>query len=75
MTPNNGPAHIASDPRSIPNVLHALRAASLLVRRTRLGDPLHDRVHFQAEMLIKGRSRFVVIAERDQFAETQSVCR
>ena len=68
------PAHVASDPHSIPNMLHALRAASLQVRATRLGDPPWDRGHLQVEMPITakprsglrgGRSRFVVIAERD----------
>ena len=60
------PAHVASDPHSIPNMLHALRAASLQVRATRLGDPPWDRGHLQVEMPIKGRSRFVAIAERDR---------
>jgi len=60
------PAHVASDPRSIPNMLHALRAASLNVRTTRLGDPPYDRGHLQVEMPVKGRSRFVAVAERDR---------
>ncbi len=59
------PAHVASDPHSIPNMLHALRAASLKVRITRLGDPPHDAGHIEIDMPIKGRSRFVAIAERD----------
>ena len=60
------PAHVASDPHSIPNMLHALRAASLDVRVSRLGDPPYDRGHLQIEMPVKGRSRFVAIAERDR---------
>ena len=60
------PAHVASDPHSIPNMLHALRTASLKVRATRLGDPPWDRGHLQVEMPVKGRSRFVAIAERDR---------
>ena len=59
------PAHVVSDPHSIPNMLHALRAASLQVRTTRLGDPPWDRAHLQVAMPVKGRSRFVAIAERD----------
>ncbi len=47
-------------------MLHALRAALLNVRTTRLGDPLYDRGHLQVEMPVKGRSRFVAIAERDR---------
>ena len=60
------PAHVVSDPHSIPNMLHALRAASLQARTTRLGDPPWDRGHLQIEMPVKGRSRFVAIAERDR---------
>ena len=69
------PAHVASDPHSIPNMLHALRAASLQVRATRLGDPPWDRGHLQIEMPVTakqrsglrgGRIRFVAIAERDR---------
>ena len=59
------PTHVASDPHSIPNMLHALRAASLQVRAARLGDPPWDRGHLQVEMPVKGRSHFVAIAERD----------
>ena len=59
------PAHVVSNPQSIPNMLHALRAALLQVRTTRLGDPPWDRAHLQVEMPIKGRSRFVAVAERD----------
>ena len=46
-------------------MLHALRAASLTARITRLGDPPHDHGQIQVEMPIKGRSRFAAIAERD----------
>jgi hypothetical protein len=60
------PPHIRADPWSIPNILHALRAASLKARATRLGDPPHDAGHIQIEMPIKGRSRFVAIAQRDE---------
>ena len=60
------PAHVVSDPHSIPNMLHALRAASLQARTTRLGDPPWDRGHLQIEMPVKGRSRFVAIAQRDE---------
>lgn len=60
------PAHLASDPRSIPNMLHALRAASLKARVTRLGAPPHDRGHLRVEMPVKGRSRFMAIAKRDR---------
>ena len=69
------PAHVVSDPHSIPNMLHALRAASLDVRVSRLGDPPYDRGHLQIEMPVTakprsglrgGRSRFVAIAERDR---------
>ncbi len=49
------PAHVASDPRSIPNMLHALRAASLNVHVVRLGDPPWDRTHLQVAMPVKGR--------------------
>lgn len=59
------PADVASDPHSIPNMLHALRAASLNARVIRLGDPPHNAGHIQIDMPIKGRSRFVAIAERD----------
>ncbi len=59
------PPFVKADPFSIPNMLHALRAASLKVRITRLGDPPHDRGHLQIEMPIKGRSRFAAIAQRD----------
>ena len=59
------PAHVRSDPFSIPNVLHALRAASLKARITRAGDPPHDAAHLQIDMPIKGRSRFVAIGVRD----------
>lgn len=59
------PPHVRADPRSIPNMLHALRAASLEARVTRLGDPPWDRGHIQVEMPIKGRSRFVAVGERD----------
>ncbi len=52
------------DPRSIRNMLSALRSQSLKVRVTRLGDPPEDRGHIQIDMPIKGRSRFVAIAER-----------
>ncbi len=58
------PAHVVSDPHSIPNMLHVLRAASLNVRVVRLGDPPWDHGHLQVEMPVKGRSRFVAIAER-----------
>ena len=68
------PPHVRADPWSIPNILHALRAASLKARAARLGDPPHDAGHIQIETPIKGRSRFVAIAQRDEFAETQSVC-
>ncbi len=60
------PQDFDPDPHSIPNMLHALRAASLNVRVSRLGDPPHDRGHLQVEMPVKGRSRFVAIAERDR---------
>lgn len=60
------PLQVRADPWSIPNILHALRAASLKVRVTRLGDPPHDAGHLQIEMPIKGRSRFVAIAQRDE---------
>ena len=46
-------------------MLHALRAASLEARVTRLGDPPWDRGHIQVETSIKGRSRFVAVGERD----------
>ena len=59
------PAHVVSDPHSIPNMLRALRAASLNVRVVRLGDPPWDRGHLLVEMPVKGRSRFVAVAERD----------
>jgi len=59
------PAHVTAEPHSIPNMVHALRAASLNARITRLGDPPYDRGHVQVEMPVKGRSRFVAIAERD----------
>ena len=59
------PPHVRADPWSIPNILHALRAASLKARVTRLGDPPHDAGHIEIDMPIKGRSRFVAIAERD----------
>jgi len=59
------PPHVRADPWSIPNILHALRAASLKARVLRLGDPPHDAGHLQIDMPIKGRSRFVAIAERD----------
>ena len=69
------PAHVVSDPHSISNMLHALRAASLQVRVVRLGDPPHDAGHLQIDMPITAkprsglrgaRSRFVAIAERDR---------
>ena len=60
------PAHVSADPLSIPNVLHALRAASLKARTTWLGESPYDSGHIQIEMPIKGRSRFVAIAERDE---------
>ena len=60
------PPFVRADPFSIPNVLHALRAASLKARTVRLGDPPHDAGHIQIEMPIKGRSRFVAIAKRDE---------
>ena len=60
------PPHVRADPWSIPNILHALKAASLKVRVVRLGDPPHDAGHIQIEMPIKGRSRFVAIAQRDE---------
>lgn len=60
------PAHVRADPWSIPNILHALKAASLKVRVVRLGDPPHDAGHIQIDMPIKGRSRFVAIAKRDR---------
>jgi len=60
------PTHIASDPRSIPNMLLALRAASLNVRIARFGDPPYGRRRLQVEMPAKGRSRFVAVAERDR---------
>ena len=59
------PAFVKADPFSLPNMLHALRAASLTARITRLGDPPHNRGQIQVEMPIKGRSRFAAIAERD----------
>jgi len=59
------PPHVRADPWSIPNVLHALRAAALKVRVARLGDPPHDAGQLQIDMPIKGRSRFVAIAQRD----------
>ena len=65
------PAHVRADPRSIPNMLHALRAASLKARVTRLGDPPFERGHIQVEMPIKGRSRFVAMAERDGLGRMQ----
>ena len=52
-----------ADPRSIRNMLGALRAQKLKARLTRLGDPPEDRAHIQIDMPIKGRSRFVAIAE------------
>ncbi len=61
------PVHVRADPHSIQNMLHALRAASLKARITRLGDPPWDRGHIRVEMPVKGRSRFVAIAERDGF--------
>jgi len=36
------------------------------IPRTRLGDPPYDRGHLQVEMPVKGRSRFVAVAERDR---------
>ena len=60
------PPHVRADPWSIPNILHELRAASLKVRATRLGDPPHDAGHIQIDMPIKGRSHFVAIAQRDE---------
>ena len=69
------PAHVRADPWSIPKILHALKAASLKARATRLGDPPHDAGHIQIEMPITakprsglraGRSCFVAIAERDE---------
>ncbi len=51
------------DPRSIRNMLSALRGQKLKARLTRLGDPPEDRAHIQIDMPIKGRSRFVAIAE------------
>ena len=60
------PAHVRADPHSIHNVLHALRAASLKVRVVRLGDVPYDSGHIQIEMPVKGRSRFVAIAQRDE---------
>ena len=69
------PAHVRADPWSIPNILHALRATSLKVQVTRLGDPPHDAGHIQIDMPITakphsglrgGRSRFVAIAQRDK---------
>ena len=60
------PPFVRADPFSIPNILHALRAASLKARATRLGDPPHDAGHIQVEMPIKGRSRFVAIGQRDE---------
>ncbi len=59
------PPHVRADPWSIPNMLHALRAASLKVRVARSGDPPHDAGHLQVDMPIKGRSRFMAIAQRD----------
>jgi len=59
------PAKIRADPFSIPNILHALKAASLKARITRSGDPHYERGHIQIDMPVKGRSRFVAIAERD----------
>ncbi len=59
------PPHVRADPWSIPNILHALRAASLKVRVARSGDPPHDAGHLQVDMPIKGRSRFMAIAQRD----------
>lgn len=60
------PPFVRADPLSIHNVLHALRAASLKVRVTRVGDPPYDSGHIQIEMPVKGRSRFVAIARRDE---------
>jgi len=59
------PTEIRADPFSIPNILHALKAASLKARITRSGDPHYERGHIQIDMPVKGRSRFVAIAERD----------
>ena len=60
------PPFVRSDPFSIPNVLHALRAASLKARIVRMGDAQYDSAHIQIEMPVKGRSRFVAIAQRDE---------
>ncbi len=59
------PERVRLDPRSIPNMLRALRDAALKARITRLGDPQHDRGHIQVDMPMKGRSRFVVMGARD----------
>ncbi len=58
------PAEIRADPFSIPNILHALKAASLKARITRSGDPPCERGHIQIDMPVRGRSRFIAIAER-----------
>jgi len=58
------PAEIRADPFSIPNILHTLKAASLKARITRSGDPPYERGHIQIDMPVKGRSRFIAIAER-----------
>ena len=53
-----------ADPHSIPNMLVALLAHGLKARITRLGDPPDGQAHIQIDMPVKGRSRFVAIAER-----------
>ncbi len=55
-----------ADPHSIANMLAALKAQGLKVRLTRQGDPPEERGHLQIDMPIKGRSRFVAIAERTE---------
>ena len=57
-------AAVRADPHSIPNMLAALKAQGLKARLTRQGDPPEDRGHLQVDMPIKGRSRFVAVAER-----------
>ena len=60
------PPFVQADPFSVPNVLHALRAASLKARIVRLGNLPYDSAHIQIEMPVKGRSRFVAITRRDE---------
>ena len=58
------PADVRLDPRSVPNLLAALRCEGLEARITRLGDPPYERGHIQVEMPVKGRARFVLAGER-----------